>query len=191
MRKALTRRQQCFVDEYLIDLNATRAAMRAGYSEKTAEQLGYQLLQKASVAHAIQESMDKRSQRTKITADKVLSELAKIGFSDIRKAVRWHSQATIAAIDSDEDMEALADEGALRFAVANQVELISSVEIDDDTAASIAEISQSSTGALKVKLYDKRAALVDIGRHLGMFTDKIEHSGQIGMPDITLGVMSK
>jgi phage terminase small subunit len=124
--------------------------------------------------------MDSRSQRTEITADRVLSELAKIGFADIRKAIKWYSQANVAAIDDDADTEALVEEGAVRFAVANQIELVSSDEIDDATAAAISEIGQSSTGALKLKLHDKRAALVDIGKHLGMFKERVELTGKDG-----------
>jgi len=174
MSGALTDKQEAFAREYLVALNATQAAIRAGYSPKTAEQQGYQLLQNTSVADAVQKAMAERSRRTEITADMVLRELAKIGFSDIRKAVKWYSQTNVAAIDTDADMEALADEGALRFTVANQVELISSDDIDDDTAAAIAEVSLSGTGALKMKLHDKKGALVDIGKHLGMFTDKVD-----------------
>lgn len=178
----LTPKQQRFVEEYLVDLNATQAATRAGYSAKTAYSIGDENLKKPEIAEAIKRAMDARSERTEITADRVLNELAKIGFSDIRKAVKWYSQANIAAVDADADTEALAGEGAIRFAVANQVELVSSDDIDDETAAAISEIGQSATGALKVKLHDKRAALVDIGRHLGMFTDKVQHSGPGGVP---------
>lgn len=71
----MTPKQQLFVDEYLVDLNATQAAIRAGFSAKTAEQQGFQLLKKTSVAAAIQEAMDKRSQRTEITADYVLNSI--------------------------------------------------------------------------------------------------------------------
>lgn len=170
----MTPKQQRFVEEYLIDLNATQAAIRAGYSAKDADVQGPRLLGNVGIAAAIEKAMSKRAARTEITADQVVRELAKIGFSDIRKAVRWYSQTNVAAVDDDADMEALVNEGAVRFAVANQVELVSSSEIDDDTAAAISEIGQTSTGALKVKLYDKRAALVDLGRHLGIFTDKVD-----------------
>jgi phage terminase small subunit len=175
----LNRKQQRFVDEYLIDLNATQAAIRAGYSPKTAGQIGDENLKKPQIAEAIEKAVSERSARTGITADRVLAELAKIGFADIRKAIKWYSQANVAAID-DPDSEALVEEGALRFAVQNQVELVSSDEIDDATAAAIAEIGQSSTGALKVKLHDKRAALVDIGKHLGMFKERVELTGKDG-----------
>jgi phage terminase small subunit len=179
---ALTAKQETFVREYLVDLNATQAAIRAGYAAKDADVQGPRLLGNVGIAAAIEKAMDERSARTEITADKVLAELAKIGFADIRRAVRWYSQTNVAAIDTDADMAALAGEGELRFAVANQVELVSSDEIDDETAAAISEIGQSSTGALKVKFHDKRAALVDIGRHLGMFKERVELTGKDGGP---------
>lgn len=178
---ALNLKQQRFVDEYLIDLNATQAAIRAGYSANGAEVQGHRLLSYANVAAAVEKALQKRAERTGITADRVLAELARIGFADIRKVVNWFSQTNVAAID-DDDMEAMVEDGSVRFAVANQVELVSSAEIDDDTAAAIAEIGQSATGALKVKFHDKRAALVDIGRHLGMFKDRVEHTGKDGGP---------
>ncbi len=69
---ALSPKQQLFCDEYLIDLNATQAAIRAGYSEKTAEQMGYQLLQKTSVQEYLSERKKDRQKRTEITQDYVL-----------------------------------------------------------------------------------------------------------------------
>lgn len=68
----LTAKQQTFVNEYLVDLNATQAAIRAGYSEKTAGQQGEQLLKKLEIAQAVQKAMDARAERTGITADYVL-----------------------------------------------------------------------------------------------------------------------
>lgn len=81
MPRKLTEKQKRFCDEYLIDLNATQAAIRAGYSEKTAEQMGYQLLQKTSVQEHLQKRLSDRSERTAITQDRVLNELAKVGFA--------------------------------------------------------------------------------------------------------------
>lgn len=178
----LTSKQQRFVDEYLVDLNGKQAAIRTGYSPAAAEVQASRLLSNAKVALAVETAIAERAERTKITQDQVLSELAKIGFADIRKAIKWYSQANIAAIDDDADAEALVSEGAVRVQVANQVELVSSDDIDDATAAAIAEIGQSATGALKVKLHDKRAALVDIGKHLGMFRERVELTGRDGNP---------
>ena len=74
---SLTPKQALFVEQYLIDLNATAAAKRAGYSEKTAEQQGYQLLQKPSVQQAVEEAKEIRSERTGVTQDEVIAGLRK------------------------------------------------------------------------------------------------------------------
>lgn len=82
---ALTAKQQRFVEEYLVDLNATQAAIRAGYSEKNADKIGSELLGKTGVAEAVQEAMAKRSAKTGLTAEKVLAdleELRKMALSD-------------------------------------------------------------------------------------------------------------
>jgi len=157
---ALTAKQQRFVDEYLVDLNATQAAIRAGYSQKTANEQGARLLANVSVKEAVARGMNERSGRVGITQDMVLRELAKIGFSDIRKVVRW-GETMVRMADGDEGE---ADD----MVPYHGLSLIDADEIDDNTAAAIAEVSQGRDG-LKVKLHDKKGALVDIGRHLGMF----------------------
>lgn len=165
---SLTPKQSCFVREYLIDLNATQAAIRAGYSAKTANEQGARMLAKVSIREAVADQMKARSNRTDITADKVLTELAKIGFADIRKVVKWGEGIPVTNPESGE------------VEISNGVALISSIDIDDYTAASISEVSMTAQG-IKVKMHDKRSALVDIGRHLGMFTDKIEVTGKEGV----------
>lgn len=146
MAKAeLTPKQHRFVEEFLIDLNATQAAIRAGYSEKTAQQQGARLLSNVVVAEAVAEGQRALRDKSGVTAERVILELARIGFADIRKAVRWD----------------------------DAVVPVPSHEIDDDTAAAIAEVSLTASGP-KVKLFDKRAALVDLGKHLGLFTDRVD-----------------
>ncbi|PXX60694.1 phage terminase small subunit [Pseudomonas sp. LAMO17WK12:I10] len=105
--------------------------------------------------------MDARADRVGITQDMVLRELAKIGFSDIRKVVRW-GETMVRMVDGEEEC-------AEDMVPYHGLALIDSAEIDDETAGAIAEVSQGKEG-LKVKLHDKKGALVDIGRHLGMFT---------------------
>ena len=78
----LTEKQKRFVYEYLIDLNATQAAIRAGYSPKTAYSMGQRLLKKVEIQAAIQEAMSERQKRTEITQDKVLEEIGKVAFHD-------------------------------------------------------------------------------------------------------------
>lgn len=75
---ALTDKQAKFVDEYLVDLNATQAAIRAGYSANRASEIGYQQLRKTTVQEAIAEAMEKRSKRVQRTADDVMRDLAAI-----------------------------------------------------------------------------------------------------------------
>ncbi len=99
---ALTAKQQRFVDEYLIDLNATQAAIRAGYSQKTARQIGNRMLTNVDIQSAIAKRMGDRSGRVEITQDMVLRELAKIGFSDIRKVVRW-GETQVRMVDGEDD----------------------------------------------------------------------------------------
>jgi phage terminase small subunit len=190
---SLTPKQERFVEEYLLDLNATQAAIRAGYSARTAYSQGQRLLKNAELQDAIAKAQANRSNRTGITQDMVLSELAKIGFSDIRKAIRWASNVAVAAPDERTLDQIMEDgPGEVRHALTNQVELIDSDAIDDDTAAAIAEIAQTDRGGLKVKLHDKRAALVDIGKHLGMFKERIEHTGKDGkdLPSPTIAIFA-
>lgn len=83
MEKKLTERQKRFADEYLIDLNATQAAVRAGYSANTAEQTASRLLTYVKIQDYIQRRMKERQKRTEITQDMIIDELKKIGFADV------------------------------------------------------------------------------------------------------------
>lgn len=120
-----------------------------------------------SIKARVTEILARGAERAAITEEMVLRELAKIGFSDIRKAIKWQALVT--------DMEVDEETGEARMAVTNQVQIIDSDEIDDDTAAAISEISQTDRGGLKIKLHDKKGALVDIGKHLGMFIERTEN----------------
>lgn len=78
----LTNKQSRFVEEYLIDLNATQAAIRAGYSEKTAQIIGFENLSKPIIQEDLQKRMDAQSKRTEITADQILQEIASIAYDE-------------------------------------------------------------------------------------------------------------
>ena len=95
-----------------------------------------------------------------------MREFARIGFSDIRNAVRWNALTT----ETGEEDE----EGVPKTMTINEVALVSSDEIDFDTARAIAEISQAKDGALKVKFHDKKGALDSMARALGMFVDRTD-----------------
>ena len=185
----LTPKQQKFVEEYLIDLNATQAAIRAGYSELTAGSIGHENLKKPEIQAALTEARARLAEKTEITPERVLKEYGRIAFLDVRKT-----------FDLDGN-------------------LIPIHELDDDTAAAIAGLEvevkrvageadeelegQPHGGALKrqfgstarihkIKLSDKKGALDSIARHLGMFVDKTEVTGKDGGPiqTNTTGVMA-
>lgn len=143
----LNAKQRRFVEEYLIDLNATQAAIRAGYSKKTASIGGFDLLRNPKIAAAIEKRQQARAVRTEITQDRVLRELARVAFSDQRRLVEWSSKG---------------------------VTMRDSSTISDDDAATVSEVSESVTatgGTTKIKVHDKMRALELIGRHLRMFED--------------------
>lgn len=149
---------------------------------KGAQDNASRLKARPEVAVRIAELKAAAAARCEITTARIMAELGKIGFSDIRKAVQWYSNVAVAAADERSVDDMLEDGPEVRHQITNQVELVSSGEIDDATAAAIAEISMTDKGGLKVKFHDKRAALVDMGKHLGMFTEKHELTGANGGP---------
>ena len=172
--RTLTAKQARFVEEYMIDLNATQAAIRSGYKASSAADIGRQLLRNTPVARAIAERKRVISERIGVTAERVVSEIARIALSDIRKAVSWRS-----SVD-----RVVAGPGGNHVAeVVNEVVLKDSDEIDDDTALAIAEISMTEKGALKIKMHEKLGALDKLARHLGLYAPtKTEVTGADGEP---------
>jgi hypothetical protein len=133
-------------------------------------------LRNPKVEALIDEIRARGAERAEINVERVLRELAKIGFSDIRKAVAWRNEMIAHEDDEGED-----GEGVVRTTrvLEPRVSLVPSKELDDDTGKAIAEVSQTVNGALRIKMHDKHAALVSIGKHLGMFVD-----GRWGMEEI-------
>jgi phage terminase small subunit len=144
----LTAKQQAFVAEYLIDFNATQAAIRAGYSKKTAEVQGYENLRKPNIAEAIAAAQAARAERTQITADMVVQELAKIGFANMADYLSTGADPHI-------DLSTLTP----------------------DQAAAISEVWTEEVGGgdapmilkRKIKLHSKLDALDKLARHLGIY----------------------
>lgn len=163
MADKLTEKQKRFCDEYLIDLNATQAAIRAGYSDKTANRIANENLSKLDIQEYIQKRMKDREKRTEITQDKVLNELAKIGFVDIKQYLQYKTAKTV--IDHD------AETGEPIIDYKQIIDVLDSSEVDGSV---IQEVSIGKDGTFKFKLHDKMSALEKIGKHLGMFTDKVE-----------------
>lgn len=146
----MTKKQKRFVEEYLIDLNATQAAIRAGYSPDTAKSIGSENLTKPDIQARIAKAMAERSKRTGVNADRVVTELAKIAFVNASDVID-------------------ADTATLRSDAA-----------PEDTAA-IQSVKVKTFGEdgleREIKMADKLKALELLGKHLGMFKDKVELSG--------------
>ena len=149
----MTEKQKRFVEEYLIDLNATQAAIRAGYSPQTAYSIGEENLRKPEIKSRIDKAMAERSRRTGINQDRVLQELARIGFAKITDVLDPET-AKIKQDASDDDLAC-----------------IQSIKIKPNEFGTERE----------VKLYDKKSALVDLGKHLGLFKDKVELTGEMDL----------
>ena len=148
----MTKKQKRFIEEYLIDLNATQAAIRAGYSPDTAKSIGSENLTKPDIQARIAKAMAERSRRTGVNADRVVMELAKIAFVNAGDVI----DAETATLKTD----------AAR----------------DDTAA-IQSVKVKTFGEdgleREIKMADKLKALELLGKHLGMFKDKVELSGTL------------
>lgn len=152
MKPELTPKQERFCQEYLIDLNATQAAIRAGYSAKTADVQAARLLGNVQVQRFVDDLKKERAAVTGITAERVLTEIAKLAFFDPRKLL--NNDGTPKGIH----------------------------ELDDDTAAAVAGVEVVTKGnddvgyadILKIKIADKGQNLERLGRHLKLFTERIE-----------------
>ena len=144
---ALTNKQQRFVEEYMVDLNATQAAIRAGYSYDTAKEIGCENLTKPNIQEAIQKRKQELSEQTGITAERVLKEYAKIAFSDVRELYTPDNNLY--------DIRQLDDDTA---------GAVMAVEVD------VISVQGNPIGETKkVKLYNKLTALEALGKHIGLF----------------------
>jgi len=152
-----TSKQRRFVDEYLIDLNGTQAAIRAGYSPRTANEQAARFLANPAIQDDIQKAQAERSKRTEITADAVLNEYAKIAFANMSDFAHWNGESVIL-----EDSEIL----------------------DRNKTAAVESVSKTKNG-INIKLHSKLAALDALAKHLGLAapTD-IKLSGSVEITNV-------
>lgn len=174
----LNARQQRFCDEYLIDLNATQAAIRAGYTEKYANTNAPKLLQNTTIQAYIEKRKQDRVERTEITQDMVLYELANIAFSNVadyagiveKDVMVEHEGTEIPVLDNDGN--------PVKY---RTVEPVLTADLTENQKRALAVIKKGRDG-FEIKTYDKIRALELLGKHLGMFTDKVEVSGEVNNP---------
>lgn len=153
----LTAKQEMFVQEYLIDLNATQAAIRAGYSTKTATEQGSRLLTNVKVRTRVDEAIAKRSRRMGVCQERIINELAKIAFVNPADVVNFRDATVKSGADSDDTATILSVK----------------VKTADTEFGEMIE--------REVKLNDKVKALELLGKHHGMFKDNVNISGDLGV----------
>lgn len=158
----LSAQQQRFVEEYLVDLHATQAAVRAGYSEKTAKEQASRLMKRPDIAEAIIVGRQARSTRTKINADWLLTRLADEAEADLSDLFDDHG-----ALKAVSDWPAIWRQG-----------LVAGIEAEESRAE-----GATTTVIRKVKLSDRVKRLELIGKHIGVqaFRDRVEHSGAVNV----------
>lgn len=149
-------KQEEFCQQYLVDLNGTQAAIRAGYSPFSARDIACELLTKPNIRARVDELMAARSMRTEITADVVIRELARIALVNPLDVIDRSS----AEVNSN--------------ATDDQTAAIQSIKVKVKPTEWGDEVER------EVKLNDKTKALELLGKHLGMYVDKKEHSGPGG-----------
>lgn len=157
--KPLTLKQQRFVNEYLVDLNATRAYIRAGYSARGAHKLSARLMAHDGVRAALMKAVEAQSKRTGITADVILGELLLMARSDLAEA--FDDAGNLKPINEIPE--------ATRRAIA-------SIEVDEITERGEGGKREVVGYTRKVKFWDKTRSLELLGKHLKLFVEKIEHS---------------
>jgi phage terminase small subunit len=157
---SLNDRQAAFVREYLVDLNATRAAIRAGYAERSAAAMASELLRNPKVQEAVEAAQKARADRVQLKADDVLVELARLATSDVADAFDEHG-----ALRPLKDMPV-----GLRRAIAS-IE-VEQLKVDGAAVGTVA----------KVRMWDKPKSLELLSKHLGLLKEKLEVTGKDGAP---------
>lgn len=158
----MTAKQQRFVAEYLVDLNATQAAIRCGYSPKTAYAQGSRLLKHVEVAAAVAKGQDKAVTKAELSAQRVLEELGRLAFADVR-----------GLFDDKGNLKAIKDLSDDQAASVASVEVIHrNLTAGDDMVDTI----------YKLKTWDKPRSLEMLAKHFALLTERVEHSGGL---DIT------
>lgn len=162
----LSPKQRRFVAEYLVDLNATQAAIRAGYSERTARSIGQENLTKPDIRRAIEEAESEHLERVGVRASAVLEELARLGFSNM-----------LDYLNISRDGEPYVDLSEMTREQAAAVQEVTVEDYLEGRGEDAREVRR-----VKFKLVDKKGPLELLGKHLKLFTERHEHTGAGGGP---------
>ena len=162
----ITDRMKKFVDEYLIDFNATQAAIRAGYSPDTANEQGSQLLARPDIRELVAEGQKAIAERTQTFQDNAVDELKIVGFSDLADFLTVKEGGIVEQKSFDQLTKA-------------QTKCIKKIKQTVRTSHSSDGTILHQTATLEVELHDKLRALELLGRHLGMFNDTLRLEGAL------------
>lgn len=160
-KKKLTAKQERFVREYLATNDAAKAARRAGYETNNPAGIGHQVLQGPMVKAVVAKEHAKLAEKLQISAERVLTEYARIAFADTGRVMEWGPGG---------------------------VKLVESSELSEDDRRAVAEVQETTSrdgGSMKLKLHDKKGALDSLAKHLGLFIERHELTGKDGAPLIT------
>jgi phage terminase small subunit len=163
--KKLTAKQEQFCLEYIIDFNATQAAIRAGYSEKTAHAMGAENLTKPLIAAKLAQLIGERQKRARKTGDDVIRELENIAFSRLGDVVHWNESGMAFPVGSED----LDDDAMAAVEAVEVTEIVGKKEDSNDMLKT------------KVKLHAKLPALTLLAKHHGLANDKLDVSGDISI----------
>lgn len=162
---SLEPRQERFCQEYIIDLNATQAAIRAGYSGKTVRKTACVMVTKPNIQARISELQQERAESTKVTQEAVVTELARLGFSNMLDYVTTNEDGTVRV-----DLSKLTRDQAAAI-----------VEVQTEEVLEGSGESAQWVRKVKFKLADKKGPLELLAKHLGMLRDKLELSGGLNI----------
>lgn len=162
MARKLTNKRAAFVREYLKDCHGRNAAIRAGYSERSARFIACELLQDPAVQAAVQAGQRAAAERSDVTVDEIIREYRRIAFSNLNQYLSFGP---------------------------NGVKLKSSAEIDEAALAAVREISEraateNDVRTVSFRLHSKTAALAALAKHLGMFSEKLETKVQAAVEEL-------
>lgn len=168
MKKGLRPKQAAFCREYVKDYNGTQAAIRAGFSKKRASATAAELVAKRSIQEEIQSIEKTFENRIFVSKEKILKELAIIGFADMGEHVTIDSSGCVQAVGLDQ----------LPFGASRAIKKIKEKRVIKSTQGAKDKPSEDVVleSTFEFELHDKRGALVDMGKEFGMFRDRPEHS---------------
>ncbi|UYT56161.1 terminase small subunit [Brucella sp. MAB-22] len=171
----MTPKQELFVSEFLVDLNGTQAAIRAGYSERTAKEQAAQMLARPEIAAAINAAMGDRAEKLELTAERVLTEISVMAFYDPAEIMLEIGKADTelsdgVSVSDDGKIYGLRGPGDVR-------------RLPDNVRRAIVGWSWDRNGNFTVKLADKSKALDQLARHLSLYNDKLAIGGFDNLAD--------